>query len=34
MNTEIKSSEELLDVSETNAAADLFEIPKGYKKIK
>ena len=34
MNTEIKSSEELLDVSETTAAADLFEIPKGYKKIK
>jgi hypothetical protein len=34
MNSEIKSSEELLDVSETNAAADLFEIPKGYKKVK
>ena len=34
MKTEIKSSEELLDVSETTAAADLFEIPKGFKKVK
>jgi len=32
MNTEIKSSEELLDVSETNAAADLLKFPKVIKR--
>jgi hypothetical protein len=34
MKAEIHSSEELTDVSETAASPDLFEIPKGYKKVK